>query len=139
MKDKMIKIKILIVDDDFTSRKILLKYLSVYGQCDVAVNVKEAVEAFRLAFEENEAYDFICLDIMMPEMDGQEVLKEIRQFEKQKEIYGLDGVKVIMTSALDDSDNIKMAFREQCEGYLVKPIDKQKLIQKMESLELIKT
>ena len=131
--------KILIVDDDFTSRKILLKYLSDYGQCDVAVNGKEAVEAFKIALDENEAYDFICLDIMMPEMDGQEVLKEIRQFEKQKEIYGLDGVKVIMTSALDDSTNIKTAFREQCEGYLVKPIDKQKLIQKMESLELIKT
>ena len=139
MKDKVIKIKILIVDDDFTSRKILLKYLLEYGQCDVAVNGKEAVEAFKLASEENETYDFICLDIMMPEMDGQEVLKEIRQFEKQKEIYGLDGVKIIMTSALDDSDNIKMAFREQCEGYLVKPIDKQKLIQKMESLEIIKT
>ncbi|MEI8389824.1 MAG: response regulator [bacterium] len=131
--------KILIVDDDFTSRKILLKYLSEYGQCDIAVNGKEAVEAFKVAFEENEVYDFICLDIMMPEMNGQEVLKEIRQLEKQKEIYGLDGVKVIMTSALDDSDNIKMAFREQCEGYLVKPIDKQKLIQKMESLGLIKT
>ena len=131
--------KILIVDDDFTSRKILLKYLSECGQCDIAVNGKEAVEVFKGALEENESYDLICLDIMMPEMNGQEVLKEIRQFEKQKEIYDLDGVKVIMTSALDDSDNIKTAFREQCEGYLVKPIDKQKLIQKMESLDLIKT
>ena len=58
--------KILIVDDDFTSRKILLKYLAEYGQCDVAVDGEEAVEVFKLALNEWEAYDLVCLDIMMP-------------------------------------------------------------------------
>jgi len=74
----------------------------------------------------------------MPKMDGQETLKQIRQYEKEKEICGLDGVKILMTTAIDDSDSIKTAFREQCEGYLVKPIDKQKLIQKLKELDLIK-
>jgi len=129
--------KILIVDDDFSSRKILLKYLSAYGQCDVAVNGIEAVEAFKLSMNEWEAYDLICLDIMMPEMDGQEALKQIRQIEMEKGVMGLDGVKIIMTTALDDSDNIKISFREQCEAYIVKPIIKDKLIQKLESLDLI--
>ena len=130
--------KILIVDDDFTNRKILSKYLSGYGQCDMAVDGKEAVAAFKSALDEWEAYDLICLDIMMPEMDGQEALKQIRQYEAEKNINGLDTVKILMTTALDDSDNIKTAFREQCEGYLVKPIDKQKLIEKIKELDLIK-
>ena len=130
--------KTLIVDDDFVSRKILLKYLSEYGQCDVAVNGKEAVDAFQLAINEWEAYDLICLDIMMPEMNGQEALKAIRNIEKDKGKYDIDGCKIIMTTCLDDSDNIKVAFREQCEGYLVKPIDRQKLIQKLQEFNLIK-
>jgi two-component system chemotaxis response regulator CheY len=130
--------KALIVDDDFVCRKVLQKYLSEYGQCDVAVNGQEAVEAFRQAMDEWEAYDLVCLDIMMPEMDGQETLKQIRQIEKEKGKYDLDGVKVLMTTCLDDSDNIKMAFREQCEGYLVKPIDREKLINKLQEFGLVK-
>ena len=131
--------KILIVDDDFSSRKILLKYLSDYGQCDIAVNGKEAVDAFKIAIDEWEAYDLVCLDIMMPEMDGQQALKEIRQIENEKGKFGTDGAKIIMTTALDDSDNIKTSFREQCEAYLIKPIIKDKLVQKLESLGFIKT
>jgi len=130
--------KILIVDDDFTSRKLLLKILSEYGACDVAANGKEAVDAFNAALNEWEAYDLVCLDIMMPEMDGHEVLKEIRSIEKSKNIHGLDGAKVIMTTALDDSDNVKSAFREQCEAYLVKPIEKDKLVATLNEFKFIK-
>ena len=130
--------KTLIVDDDFTSRKLLLKILSGYGSCDVAVDGKEAVNAFKLALNEWEIYDLVCLDIMMPNMDGQEALVEIRKLEKEKGILGLDGVKVIMTTALDDADSVKTAFREQCEAYLVKPIEKDKLVQKLNEFDLIK-
>ncbi len=130
--------KTLIVDDDFTSRKLLLKMLSGYGSCEVAVNGKEAVEAYKLALEEKEAYDLICLDIMMPEMDGQQVLKEVREIEHSRGINGLDGVKIIMTTALNDFKNIKKSFREQCEAYLVKPIEKEKLIKNLKDLNLIK-
>jgi two-component system chemotaxis response regulator CheY len=129
--------KILIVDDDFTSRRILLKYLSEYGTCDVAVDGKEAVEAFKMALDEDDSYDLVFLDIMMPELNGQEALKQIRQIEIQNGKFDLDGAKVIMTTSMDDAENIKTAFREQCEGYIVKPVDKVKLISKLTKLELI--
>jgi len=129
--------KCLIVDDDFTCRRILLAYLSKYGECHVAVNGHEAIEAFKTATEENAPYDVITLDIMMPETNGHEVLKAIRQIEEENETFGNDGVKVIMTSALDDSENIRFAFREQCEGYLVKPIDKQSLLDKLQEFGLV--
>lgn len=129
--------KILIVEDDFVCRRLLQNILSPYGDCDIAINGKEAVEAFRLAGEDGDTYDLICLDIMMPEMDGQEALKKIREMEKEKGILGLDGVKVIITSALGDSKNVLGAFRTGCEGYLVKPVKKDKLIEEIKKLGLI--
>jgi two-component system, chemotaxis family, chemotaxis protein CheY len=127
----------LIVDDDFTCRRILQAYLSKYGECHVAVNGQEAIEAFKTATEEKRPYDVITLDIMMPECDGHDVLKSIRQIEEDNNIFGSDSAKVIMTSALGDSENIRHAFRGQCEAYLVKPIDKQSLIQKLIEFGLI--
>lgn len=130
--------KILIVEDEFTSRRLLQKILSVYGECDVAINGREAVEALVIALDEGQPYDLVCLDIMMPEMDGHEALKRIREIEAERSIAGLDGVKVIMTTALSDGKNIFSAFRAGCEGYIIKPIDKKKLISELKKLGLIK-
>ena len=129
--------KCLIVEDDFAARKLLQVYLSDYADCFIAVNGHEAVEAIREALEEGESYDLICLDIMMPEMDGHKALEAIRQVEKEHGIGGLDGVKVIMTTALDDSKNIMGAFRTGCEAYIVKPIRKEKLLEEIQQLGLL--
>ncbi|MBF0501730.1 MAG: response regulator [Candidatus Riflebacteria bacterium] len=129
--------KILVIEDDFVSRCVFIEYLSPYGSCDAAANGKEGVMAFKLAFESGKPYDLVCLDIMMPEMDGQEVLKQIRQYEEEKGIGGLAGVKIIMTTALDDFKNIMTAFRHQCEAYLVKPIEKAKLVAQMKTMGLV--
>lgn len=129
--------KSLIVDDDFFSRRILQSILSAYGESHVAVDGREALFAFEQALAEETPYNLICLDIMMPEMDGQEVLKNIRQIENKKNIVGDNEVKIIMTTALDDSDNIKAAFREQCESYLIKPISKSKLVKVLQDFGLI--
>ena len=130
--------RILIVEDDLSSQKLLQKMLSPHGDCDIVVNGKEAVDAFRLAGEEDQPYDLICLDIMMPEMDGQEALKKIREMEKERGIPEWCGVKVIMTTALEDGGNVFGAFESGCESYLVKPISKQRLIREMKKLNLIK-
>jgi two-component system, chemotaxis family, chemotaxis protein CheY len=129
----------LIVEDDFVSRKVLHALLSPHGECDVAVNGKEAVEAFALSHTQGKKYDLVCLDIMMPEMDGQEVLATIRRLEREREIHGGDGVKVVMTTALKDPKNVMRAFREQCDGYLVKPVDRAKLQEVLEDLRLLAT
>jgi two-component system, chemotaxis family, chemotaxis protein CheY len=123
--------KILIADDDFVSRKILQSFLSRYGECDVAVNGAEAIEAVKLAWKDQKPYDLICLDIMMPKFDGQEVLIQIRSFEESMDVLN---VKIVMVTALDDSKNIMNAFRGQCEGYLVKPITKEMIENQMKTL-----
>lgn len=129
--------KSLIVDDDFFSRRILQSILSTYGESHVAVDGKEALFAYEQAIAEKKPYDVICLDIMMPEMDGQEVLKKIREIENNKNIFGSDAVKIIMTTTLDDHQNVIKAFREQCESYLVKPISKTKLVEAIAEFGLI--
>ena len=128
--------KTLIVEDDFTSRLLLQELLKSYGPSHIAVNGKEAVNAFTMAVKAGEPYDLICLDIMMPEMDGQQALKEIRRLELVDGVDVADGVKIIMTTALFDGKNVMHAFRGACDGYLVKPIDKHKLLDEIERLGL---
>lgn len=69
----------------------------------------------------------------MPEMNGHEVLKEIRKLEREEGIEHFDRVKVLMTTVMGDSESILAAFQSECEGYLVKPIDVDRLHELMAS------
>jgi two-component system chemotaxis response regulator CheY len=129
--------KTLIVEDDVTSRLLLQELLRDYGSSQVATNGIEAVAAVSAALEDNDPYNLICLDIMMPEMDGQRALKEIRELESQQGRVAKLGARILMTTALHDKDNIMQSFRAQCDGYLVKPIDKRKLLEQLRQLELL--
>ncbi len=130
--------KVLIVEDDFTSRKLMQTILSPHGYCDIAVNGKEAVAAFEAALEAETPYDLICMDIMMPEMDGQEALKHIRTIEKEKGLRGANEVKVVMTTALDDPKNVVEAYyKGGATSYIPKPIDRQLFIHLLRNLGLI--
>ncbi len=130
--------KVLIVEDDFTSRKLMQTILSPYGDCDIAVNGKEAVKAFETALAAGQPYDLICMDIMMPEMDGQEALKRIRAIEKELGLRVANEVKVVMTTALDDPKNVVEAYyKGGATSYIPKPIDRQLFIHLLRNLGLI--
>jgi two-component system chemotaxis response regulator CheY len=127
----------LIVEDDFTSRILLQSFLSQYGECHIAVNGKEAVAAFQSAKQNGQAYDLICMDIMMPEMDGQEAVKEIRALEEAGGTLSAHGVRIIMTTALDDVKNVVQSFKSLCDAYLFKPIDTGKLLAHIQQFHLV--
>jgi two-component system, chemotaxis family, chemotaxis protein CheY len=129
--------KSLIVEDEPTSRFMLQQLLEPFGAVFLAEKGTEAIGAFVVAREKREPFDLICLDIMLPEMDGQEVLRMIRSLEERDGILKGDGVKVLMTTVLDDKDHIFSSFREFCDGYLVKPFQKAKLIEHLRNFELI--
>lgn len=129
--------RILLAEDDYVTRKAMDSFLSKYGECDITVDGMEAVDAFMLALEEGEPYDLVCLDIMMPVMDGYQALMGIRNLEKERNIPKEKAVKVIMTTALNQEKNVKMAFELGCTVYSGKPIDKDRFEQALKKLGLI--
>ena len=129
--------KTLIVEDDFTSRLLLEEILKTYGPLHTANNGKEALVAVEKALDKGEPYDLICLDIMMPEMDGQEALRKIREQEELRGILSTNGVKIIMTTALDDPKNVIAAYQNLCDTYIIKPIQKKMLLDTLRKLQLI--
>jgi two-component system chemotaxis response regulator CheY len=129
--------KILLAEDDYATRKFMADFLSKYGDCDVTVDGMEAVDAFSMAVEDGTPYDLVCLDIMMPVMDGYQALVGIRNVEKEHNIPEEKLVKVMMTTALTDEENVKMAFSLGCSVYSGKPIDKERFEQALKKLGLI--
>lgn len=125
--------KILVAEDDFASRLLLRKLLAPYGEVHVAVDAREAIRAFRDAESHGAPYGLICLGIMMPAMDGKEVLEEIHRSEEARGVKRGKGVKIIMTSALSDVSALMAAFRDRCDAYLAKPIEQKTLRAQMAS------
>jgi two-component system chemotaxis response regulator CheY len=129
--------KTLIVEDDFASRLVLQTFLSRYGECHVAVNGREAVDAFSAAQAGQEKYDLICMDIMMPGMDGHEAVRQVRALEESCGVLSSSGVKIIMVTALNDIKEVSRCFRELCDAYLVKPINLTDLLKEIRSQQLV--
>lgn len=128
--------KILIVDDDELCRVMLSDMLDDLGECNLAANGSEAIEAFVRAHSEDAPYELICLDIIMPEIDGLQVLKRIRAIEAENNVFFPDSVRVIMVSSMSDMEHIMASFDSRCEAYMIKPFDRNQLIDHLSLLGL---
>ncbi len=126
--------RILIADDDETCAMVLASMLKPYGS---TVMVGEGAAVIRLvtaSLVEQQPFDLICLDIMMPGLDGQACLCCIRAIEQGFGRLGGAGTKILMATGLNAPDDILGAFRNQCEGYLIKPIERGRLVAQLTSL-----
>jgi len=130
-------VRILIAEDDYTSRKFLQRFLSRYGECDLVVDGMEAVEAFVMSLESGTPYDLVCLDIMMPMVDGLTALKTLRQLELQRQLPESKRARIIMTTALDAVERVNEAFGAGASGYAVKPIDTDRMTEVLRKLGLM--
>jgi len=109
------KKRILVVDDDEDVRIIVAKILRGTGfEVETAVNGREAVEKMA-----ERRPDLLILDLMMPEMDGWEVLEEIKDHEPPP---------VVVLTARDDYDSFARAVRAGAAAHLVKPFRFQELV-----------
>lgn len=130
--------KILIVEDEFASRKLLTSLLSEYGQCDTANDGLECVKAFRQALDDEAPYDLVCLDIMMPNMNGHQALNEIRKLEAERSVPPSSEAKVIMVTALNDpSTVVKAYYKGGVSAYLPKPIEIDTLLSILRDLGIV--
>lgn len=126
----------LIVEDARVLQLILEKILAAYGECHVAKNGYEALEAFNQALVEKRPFDLICLDLGLPDLDGVEVLTKIRAVEEMRGISPDRRVRVIAVTAASDSLTVK-AVTEMSDGYILKPVNRERLVQDLVRLGLI--
>ncbi|MFW2490418.1 response regulator [Clostridium chromiireducens] len=129
--------KILIVEDDEVSRLFLQKSLSQYGECDITIDGMEALDAYLIGLQEGMPYDLICLDIMIPKVNGVKVLKSIRELERKKRMKKNQYVKVIVITALAETQFVNESLTEGYDVYIEKPINSKVLDQALNKLGLI--
>ena len=105
--------RILVVDDVEDNREVLRRRLARDGYlADTAENGRRALERIR-----SEIFDLVLLDVLMPELDGYETLKQIKSDQATRDI------PVIMISALDDLASVVRCIENGAEDYLPKPFD----------------
>jgi len=125
--------EILIIDDDPESCQLLEKRLEKYGSCVFAADGKTAYDMFLEAHQKLKPFAVIFLDIVMPEIDGHEVLISIREWENANLTTEM-AAKIVMVSAKKDTKNIFSSVKEGCDNYMTKPIRKQGVIDVMQKL-----
>jgi two-component system chemotaxis response regulator CheY len=127
----------LIVDDDFYSRMMLHDMLRGVFECHIAVNGEEAVGAFQKALDDGRPYDVVCLDLLMPEMDGQQALQEMRSCETEHGLGQDARCRIVVISMVEDNRETNEAFfLGGADSFLVKPIDRDRLLEELRSLRL---
>lgn len=138
--------KVLIVDDEYANRELLKHLLRHYGTCTEAADGAEAVTLFKEALIGGKPFDLVFMDIIMPKLDGQQALKEIRLAEKAMYGPSLSGPSldannyscIIMVTSLDDPCQLIEAYTKgKCNGYINKPIIAKDIVQKLKSNNLI--
>lgn len=136
------ELSILIVEDEFTSRQILNAFLSQYGECHLAKDGLEAINAFSQRHESNplQPYDLICIDINMPQMDGLRATKLMREIERGKGIEGTEYESaIIIISGVDDPATIiKACYDCGANYFFTKPLDLGQITRQLKKLALIK-
>lgn len=129
----------LIIEDDAITAMVLEEMLSEFGKSEVVENGIFGLEKIEDKLKSKESFDVVFLDIMLPERSGQDILADIRNLDEKYNRKGLDMTKVIMSTALDDYENIKKAFNNLCEGYIIKPFDKEKITKALIDIDVLYT
>lgn len=132
--------RFLIVDDDYETRFLLRKILEPYGSVSIAADGEECILAFSTALREKKPFYLITLDILMPNLDGQDTLRELREIEAENDIPPQNRTPVIMVSGLENSKEVQDTYYfGSAVGYIEKPIDTRALLDEIAKLGITLT
>ena len=129
--------RILIVDDDTQNRKLLMDIASKMGECEEADGGQAALDAFKAAWEDWRPFNLIFLDVLMPDMDGRQVLLKIKEIEKEKKMSEQHQVRVIVVTGVSEEETVLDCVRNGCDEFIVKPIDVKLVFEKIKKLGLM--
>jgi two-component system chemotaxis response regulator CheY len=126
-------VRILVVDDVELNRMVLQQLLKPFGESDFGVNGIQAIQKFNRALEQGNPYDLVCLDIMMPEMDGTKTVQAMRKIEETRKIPEENKATILMVTAVPSKEHLLKTYK-YCQGFLIKPITGEKLYAKLEEI-----
>jgi HD-like signal output (HDOD) protein/ActR/RegA family two-component response regulator len=115
--------KTLIVDNELAGRTLMDRIMTNYGACKTAENGEAAIGMFKTACENGDFFDLVTLEIALPDINGLDVLLQIRQMEKDKKVPLYKRAVIMMATASADKDTIVTAVQTGCNEYVVKPFD----------------
>jgi two-component system, chemotaxis family, chemotaxis protein CheY len=128
--------RILIVDDDYVSRSKLKAILGLQGDCDCAAGGEIALKMFAAADKELVPYGLVTVDIEMPEMNGQELVTQLRQWEEKHGVALTERAKILMVTIKKELRAVSTSYSEGCDGYLVKPVTPESVAQGLKEIGL---
>ncbi len=133
MKD----IRALIVEDVFLIQRVIERFIEPYGTFRVSNNGRSALKEYAEYFFNGDAFNLVCLDIYLPEVNGLEVLKHIRDFEKEIRLSEEERSKIIIISSVTHPGTIQQAYDLGCDYYITKPFSKDDILKALKKLKLI--
>ncbi len=120
--------RILIAEDDIANRRFLMKLLERYGDVVTVEDGMSAVDVFVGAINRSTPFDLVCMDIMMPRLDGYKALEAVREAERKLDVNKEARSKVIMISALDEVGLSSEHICSDYDDYICKPIEIDKFL-----------
>ena len=121
-RQQLSHLKTLVIDDNATNLLILKEYLSPLGaDVHLAADGQKGLELFKQASASGQGFDLILLDCRMPEMDGFDVTRHIREDYKSKDVV------IMMLTSDNSSSDIQICKELSINAYLIKPVRRREL------------
>lgn len=106
-----------------------------YGECHFADSGQAAFDAIvDAAMDDEEPFDLIILDISLEDINGLQVLKEIRSFERKQGLKKADRSKIIMATGNQKLSMVKACIAAGCDNYIVKPLKPKEVVAALEKI-----
>ncbi|NLF83719.1 MAG: response regulator transcription factor [Candidatus Gastranaerophilales bacterium] len=128
--------KTLVIDDDYSCSSMFKMFFNKYGQCDTYSLGQNGLTAYKEALGMGQPYDLVVIDIILPDMNGIDLLGFIRAEEDMNSVSVSSRTKVILTTSLDDEENRKVetTLTLGLETYYAKTFANGGLREKLEEL-----
>lgn len=116
--------KVLIVEDDCSQRQLMVKLIRGAFDCDV-LEASDGLEALMIMLQDKQVPDLVLLDLILPFLNGVEFLQIVRGRPE------FDNIPIVVCTCVAETNETKGLMAGRIQGYLVKPINRAKLLDKI--------